>query len=193
MKAGPDPRAISLVRRLLVARAGRGLALEIDAPEVWRGRQEFHAHTNPFTSALAQIDDTAFLFFLGFRVHQNQHFAIINFMAQVQQTPMSAYDQCFADLAKLPAIMTAAQGLQTHLVKHALAAALRALSEFYHALIMGSPPDMVNCPFGQVFPTLQAGLSLQTLYRARAGRKIKLAATASSSLLQFHSAAALFS
>ncbi len=118
--------------------------------------QKLDADANPFVSALPEVHDPALLLFLGFRVHQHQHFSVINLVAEVQEPAMSAYHQRFANFAKLPAIMAAAQGLQAHLVKHALAAALRALSEFYHALIMGSPRNPVNCPFGQVFPTRQA-------------------------------------
>ena len=49
-----------------------------------------------------QVNDPAFLFFLRFRVHQNQHFAVIDFMAEVEQAAMGTHHQRLADFAKFP-------------------------------------------------------------------------------------------
>src|ERR1700739_450777 len=93
---------------------------------------------------------------------------------------MSVYHQRFADLATLPALMAAPQGLQAHFVKHALAATLRALSEFGHAPIIASTPSPVHCPLGQVSPRGNPVFRPPNLYPASTGRRIKAAATASS-------------
>jgi hypothetical protein len=116
------------------------------------GGQEFHADSRTFIPGFTQEDDPAFLLFLCLRVDENEHFAVIDLVAQVQQASVGADDQRLADFQEFPALMTAAQGLQTHPVEDALAAALRGLSQFCHGLIMAFPLKGVNCPFGQVFP-----------------------------------------
>jgi hypothetical protein len=119
-------------------------------------RQKLHPHADPAASTLSEVHDPAFLFFLRLRMYQNQHLSAIYFVLQDQQSPVRAYHQRFADLPELSALMAAAQRLQSHLVKDSLAASLRGLCRFGHALIMFSPPMSVNCPFGQVYPTSQA-------------------------------------
>ena len=74
-------------------------------------RQELHTHARTTVSDFAQEYDAAFLFFLRLWIHQDQHFAVIDFVAQVQQPAMGADNQCLADLAKLLARMAAAKSL----------------------------------------------------------------------------------
>jgi hypothetical protein len=124
---------------------------EINAPEMRRRRQELHTHAGAAVASVAQVDNPAFLLFLRYRIHQDQHFAIVDFMAKIQEPAMSAHDQGLADFPKLPALVTAPEGLQTHLMKDALAAALRSFSEVYHGAIFSLRISWVNCPFGQVF------------------------------------------
>lgn len=126
------------------------VGVEIDTPEMGRGGEEFHANTDTAIASSAQVDDPAFLFFLSFRVHQDEHFAIIDLVAEVQEPAMSADDQGFANFAKLAAFMAASLCLQAHFAKDALATTLRALSEVNHGLMMGWERKGVNCPFGQV-------------------------------------------
>lgn len=114
--------------------------LKINSPEMRSRCQELHAYANALAPTVSQVHNPAFLFFLGFGIHQYQHLPVVHFMPQVQQPAMRANHQSFAHLAKLPPLMAAPQGLQPHLVEHALAASLRALSEFSHALIFASPP-----------------------------------------------------
>jgi hypothetical protein len=97
---------------------------KIYTPEMRCRRQKLHPHTRSSVARFSQEDDAAFLFFLRFRVHQDQHFAIIDVMAQVQQATMSAHHQCFTDFAKFAAFVAAPERLHAHLVKDALAAAL---------------------------------------------------------------------
>src|SRR5262249_35510633 len=67
-----------------------------------------------------------------------------------------AYDQCLAHLAELAPVMTAAERLQPHAVKHALAAAVPGLEHFGHAAIMRRFNYLLNCPAGRAFPHCKA-------------------------------------
>jgi hypothetical protein len=126
---------------------------KVDSPEMRGRRQKFYTHTSSPIPWFPQEHNTAFLLFLRLRVHQYQHFALVNLMAQMQQPAMSADHQRLADLAKFSALMVAPHCLQTHLVEDTLAAALCAFGKLYHALIFALAPKRVNCPFGQVFPS----------------------------------------
>jgi hypothetical protein len=127
-------------------------AAEIDAPEVRRGGEKLDADADAALAGVAQINDAAFLFFLGFWADQDEDFALYDFVAQDQQAAMSADDHGFADFAELAAFLAASEGLQLGLVKHPLTAAIAGSDQFCHALIMGPPPKTVNCPKGQLFP-----------------------------------------
>ena len=73
------------MRGFCAVRAVARPRFKIDSPEMWCWRQKFHAYARaPFTG-FAQIHDAALLLFLGFRVHQNQHLAVVDFMAQIEQ------------------------------------------------------------------------------------------------------------
>ena len=121
-----------------------------------RGRgQEFHANSGAFIPGFAEEDDAALLFFLRFWVHEDQHFALINFVAQFQEPAVGADHLRFADFAEFPALMGAAEGLQTHLVEDALAAALRGLSQFGHGVMMAFPLEGGQLPFRTGVPTGQ--------------------------------------
>ena len=127
--------------------------IKVDAPEGWRWRQKFHSDTNSLRSALTGEHNAALLFLLRFRIHQHQYFVVINLMPQYQQAAMRIHHQGFAHLAKLLPRMVAAQGLQLHPVKNALAAPVCGKSGFLHSVpIIGLAGGSVNCPFGQVFP-----------------------------------------
>ncbi len=113
-----------LVRRfLLFGTRDRG-SLKIDAPEVRCRRQKLHAHSGSFAASFSQVNNPAFLLFLRFRIHQNQHFAIIDFVAEVEQAPVGTHHQRFANFPKLTSLVAASLGLQPHFVKDALAATL---------------------------------------------------------------------
>ncbi len=127
--------------------------LKVDSPEMRCRGQKFNAHASPAVSWFSQVHDAALLFFLCLRIHQYQHFAIVDFVAQIQQPTVSADHQRLADFAEFTAFVAASQGLQAHLVEDALAAALCAFGNLFHALIFALAPKPVNCPFGQVFPS----------------------------------------
>src|SRR5262249_36959737 len=130
--------------------------VKIDAPEMRCRCQEFHAYAHAASSAVAQVHNAALLFLLGFRVDQHQDFPIIDFVPEHQQAAVRAYDQCLAHLAELAPVMNAAERLQPHAVKYALAAAVPGLEYFGHAPIMRRLHYLVNCPAGRVFPNCKA-------------------------------------
>src|SRR5580704_4814685 len=100
-------------------------------------------------------------------------------MLQHQQATVGIHYQGFADLAKLLARVAAAQGLQLHPVKDALAAPVCRKSGFLHSVpIIGLASRSVNCPFGQVCPIAML-FCPATCKPQSAGRRMSLAATAS--------------
>ena len=142
--------------------AGASLArnesgLKVDTPKMRGWGEEFHTDTHASGATFTDIDDSTFLLFLGFRDHQNEQFAVVHFVAEAEKTYVGANHKSFADLANLAAFLTTAKRLQPDLVEDALAATCPCLEEFTHRLIMGSRAEVVNCPFGQVFLTGQAG------------------------------------
>jgi hypothetical protein len=141
--------------RQILSLSGLPRCVKINAPEMGGGGQELYPNTDPLRSALSSEYDPAFLFFLCFWIYQHQHLVVVYFMLQYQQPAVGIYDQGFADLAKLLARVAAAEGLQLHPVKDALAAAICGKSCFLHSEpIIGLPPGTVNCPFGQVCPII---------------------------------------
>lgn len=136
---------------LLYGSLARGV--KINAPEVRRGRQKLHPNPDPFCPALPGKYDPALLLFLSLRVNQHQHFVVIHFVLQHQQAAVRVHHQCLAHLAELLAGVAAAEGLQLHAVKDALAAPVCRERGFLHNVpIIGPAPGTVNCPFGQVCP-----------------------------------------
>ena len=95
-------------------------------------RQKLHSHARAAVAGVSEVDNPALLLFLRNRIHENQYFAIIDLVAKIQQPAVSIHDQGFADFPELAPFVTAPLGLQTHLTKHALAAAVRGLSEINH-------------------------------------------------------------
>jgi hypothetical protein len=153
--------------------------VKINAPEVWRRRQKFHPDANTLRSAFPGKHDAALQFFLRLRIHEHQHFVVIHLMPQHQQAAMGVHHQSFAHLAELLSRMIAAEGLQLHPVKNALAAPVCGKSGFLHSVpIIGLAVRTVNCPFGQVFP-------IATLFRP-ATCKVQSAGRRMSRWLRLH-------
>ena len=166
--------------------------VKINAPEVWRRRQKLHPDANALRPALPGEHDPALQLFLRFRIHQHQHFIVINFMPQHQQAPVGVDYKGFAHLAKLLPRMAAPEGLQFHPVKNALAAAVRGKGGFLHSEpIISLAAGTVNCPFGQVFP-------IATLFRPAtckaqsAGRRMSMRLRHHAGRLLDQTAAALY-
>ena len=84
---------------------------------------------------LTEIDDATLLLFLGFRVGEHQHFAVIDFVLEHQQSAVRVDHDGLADLFKLAAIVSAAGCLEAHPVKYASAAARRFVEDFRHTAI----------------------------------------------------------
>lgn len=110
------------------------------------GRQKLNANPLSSVSRFADEHDAAFQLFHGDRIFQHDHFAVIYFIAQVQQTAVGIDHHCLAYLAKLLAIMAAPMSLQSHLVKDTLAPASANLDLFLHVVILGVTANCVNCP-----------------------------------------------
>jgi hypothetical protein len=110
------------------------LGAEIDTPEMWGGGEKLDADSRAFITRVSQVHDAAFLLLLCFWIDQDEHFAAIDLVTEIQKAAMGADDQSLADFTKLAAFVITTQGLQPHFVKNALAAALRGLSEFYHGV-----------------------------------------------------------
>jgi len=60
---------------------GNQSRLKVYAPEMRGWGQEFHTNADASVTAFPEIDDSAFLLFLGFRIYQNEHFAVVDFVA----------------------------------------------------------------------------------------------------------------
>jgi len=139
--------------RLFVLRRVLAWCVKINAPEVRRRRQKLNPDPDPSCPALSGKHDPALLLFLRLRVHQHQHFVVVYFVRQHQQAAVGVHHQRFAHFAKFLARVIAAQGLQLHAVKYALAAPVCRESGFLHSVpIFGPALESVNCPFGQVCP-----------------------------------------
>ena len=108
------------LRRRRLLRTSR-TCVEINAPEVRRGSQELHTDAIAAVATFAEEHNTALLFFLSLGIDQYEHLAVVDFVAEIQETTMGANHESLASLAKLPTLMAAPEGLQTHLVKDALA------------------------------------------------------------------------
>jgi hypothetical protein len=139
--------------RLVLLPGTRSRCVKINTPEVWRRCQKFHPDTDALRPTLPGEHNAALQFLLRLRIHQYQHFVVINLMPQHQQAPMGTHHHGFAHLTKLLSRVAAAEGLQFHPVKNALAAPVCRKGGFLHSVpIIGLAAGPVNCPFGQVFP-----------------------------------------
>jgi len=103
-----------------------------------RWGQKFHPYACAAIASFPQVHDAAFLLFLGFRVDQHQHFAIVDLVPEVQQAAMGADHQGFAGLFELSTFVATPLCLEPHFVENALAAALCSLSKFGHGLMMAA-------------------------------------------------------
>ena len=127
--------------------------VKIYAPEVWGRGQELHSDPNALWPALPGEHDAALQLFLSFRIHQYQHFIVVDLVPQDQQAAMGIYHQGFAHFTEFFPSVIASQRLQLHPVKHALTAPICCKGGFLHGVpIIGLPQGPVNCPFGQVCP-----------------------------------------
>jgi hypothetical protein len=139
----------------LLARLNRR-RFKLYPPKMWRRGKKFNSHTLPAVSGFTDEYDPAFLLFLRNRIFEDNHFAVIHFIAQIQQSAMRIYDYGLANFAKLLTVVRAAMHLQPHLVEDALASPRTRSHSFLHAPILGSPVTSVNCPKVQVSPNCNA-------------------------------------
>jgi hypothetical protein len=168
--------------RLLRIVAGRTGLSKIDSPKI-RGRgQEFHADSLPAIPRLTDKNYPAFLFFQGLRMHQHQHFPVIDFIAQHQQRPVRVHHLGFANFTKLPAIMAAPYGLQPHLMKDALASARGVLQNFAHTPMLRAGTQHRQLPERTGVPKCPTATAWQNLSAFASGLRIPLSGFCSLSL-----------
>jgi len=105
--------------------ARSSLLFQFQAPEVRRRRQKFNSHPLASLHWIAQINHSAFLFFLRLRISQNEHYAVVHLMLQHEKAAVGIDDHGFAELSELFSVMSAALRLHSNPVKHATAAARR--------------------------------------------------------------------
>lgn len=149
-------RAEPSLRAFLSLTGGKLPCIKVNSPEVRCRSQKFHAHACAAVSGFAQVHNPAFLFFLRFRIHQHQDFAIVHFVSEHQQAAVRAHHLCLAHLAELAPVVAAPKRLQPHPVKHSLASPVPGLDYLGHTPIMKAICCPVNCPAGRVFPKCQA-------------------------------------
>ena len=81
-----------------------------------RGRgEELDADAYAAFADIAEKDDAAFLFFLGFRIDEDKHFAAVHFVLEHEQAAVLVDHQGFANLAEFAPLMAAALSLEAHL------------------------------------------------------------------------------
>src|SRR5437763_8461406 len=111
---------------------GGGLRAEVYSPEARRRRKKLDPHPLALSPQISQIDDSAFQFFLGLRVRNYQHFAVVHFMLQQQEATKAVDDHGFACLAELLSVVAAALRLNAHLVKDSRTSPGCGCSDFAH-------------------------------------------------------------
>jgi hypothetical protein len=135
------------VRVFLAVWSGDLPRFKIDSPEMRRRSEELDAYASTPVSWFPKENDPAFLLFLRFRVYEDEHLALIDFMAQVQKASVGADHQRLANFTKLAAFMVPAEGLQAHLKKDTLATALSAFGNLNHMFIMACRAKKGQLPF----------------------------------------------
>ena len=69
---------------------------ELDAPEMRAGAQEFNSHARALLGSVAQIDDAAFLLFLGRGIDEHDIRSELQFLIQIEQTAVGVDHDCLA-------------------------------------------------------------------------------------------------
>src|SRR5205807_8752241 len=87
---------------------------------------------------------SAFLLFLGERIRQHQHLAVIHFVFEKQQAPVGTHRHRFAGFFELLAVVGAPLGLHSDFVKGPRAASWRCGNHVAHRAIIDGRPRGVN-------------------------------------------------
>ena len=117
-------------------------------------RKKLNPHPLPVVPYLAYKHHPTFQFFLGDRVFQHNHLAVIHFILQQDQAAVRIDHHGIARFLEFLAIVRAALRLDANLVKNSCAAPgrhCRCRRHFAHTAIFDCPPPTVNWPPEQVF------------------------------------------
>lgn len=117
--------------------AGRGQFAEFQSPKMRRRRQELHANSLAPLAGLSLKNHAALLLFQSFRVRQNEHFAVVDFVLQKQQPAVRVDHHGFARLFEFLSVMRAALRLYAHLVECPSAASVCRRRRLVHTAIIG--------------------------------------------------------
>ena len=117
---------------------------EFEAPKVGGRGEEFDADALAAIVGFTKIDDAAFLLFLRFRVGQHNHFAVIDFVLELEKAAVGVDDDGLANFLELASVVGAACRLHAHPVEDASAAARRLTEDFRHRCMFGCGPRRVN-------------------------------------------------
>jgi hypothetical protein len=109
---------------------------EFQTPEARRRRQKLHADPLSSIAGLALKNDAALLLFQGFRIRQNNHFAVVNLVLQKQQSAMRVHHHGLAGLFEFFSVVCPALCLHAHLVECAPAAPVCWRGCFIHTAII---------------------------------------------------------
>lgn len=143
---------------------------ELDAPEVWSGRQKFEAYTLAFAGIVAQVDDAALLFFLGGRIRDRQDAAHFERLIEIDESAMRVDDDGFADGAETLGVAILAGHNDADATKDSRTAAFTLEGcGSHHASMLRVDPGGVNAP-------RVARLSTGVLYGGTGGFCVVLAA-----------------
>ena len=91
-----------------VSAARRGQLAEFQTPKARRRRQKLHADPLSSIAGLSLIHHAALLLFQGFRIRQNDHFAVVNLVLQHQQSAMRVHHHGLAGLFEFLSVVRAA-------------------------------------------------------------------------------------
>ncbi len=92
---------------------------------MWRRGEKLNPYSLTSLDWIAQINHSAFLFFLRLGVCQHEHLAVVHLMLKHEEAAVGIDDHGFAELAELLPVMCATLRLHPDPVKYAPAAARR--------------------------------------------------------------------
>ena len=106
--------------------------LEIDAPEMRRGRQKFHADVLPFFRIVAEVSDAAFLFFLREGAGEYQDHIYLEWLCHMQHAAIGADDNGLRGFTEtLPGLVLPGD-CHTDVLEHARASPFAFVDDWPH-------------------------------------------------------------
>src|SRR5262249_30286588 len=136
---------------LKAAVGGRGVS-EIKAAERGSGSEELNTDALTTIIGLTKIDHSAFQLFLRFRVGEDQHFAVVDFVLEHKQPAVGVDDDGLADFLEFFSVVATTGGLHAHLVEYAGAASRRLVKYFRHEDMFGRRVEEGQFASEKAFP-----------------------------------------